>query len=345
MAAMLWRLLVLLLVVLLLTCDSENPPSVVVVYTSLDEHYSRPILEEFERSSGIRVLARYDTEADKTTGLFRRLLAERSRPHADLFWNSEVLRTVLLARENVLAPGVPAIPEFPAWARDPDGRWSGFAARARVFLYNTTRLKPADAPRFLEDLTLPRHKGRAAMALPLFGTTATHVGALRATLGRERMEWLLKKIKENGVRIVQGNAQVRDLVVAGDVDFGLTDSDDAHEALRAGKPVAIVFPDQESPIPGKEEALGTCLIPNTIGLVAGGPHQREARALAEFLLSAPVEERLSRSGSAQIPLRSGVPLPEGLRLPTGLKTMEVDFAAAARGLEEAEPFLRDLFVR
>jgi iron(III) transport system substrate-binding protein len=326
-------------------CGGDDPNSV-VVYSSLDEHYSRPVLQEFEKRTGIKVLDRYDTEADKTTGLYLRLLAEKPRPRADVFWNSEVLRTVLLAREGVLAPYTPqAAADLPAAFRDPAGLWTGFAARARIIIYSTDLVPAGGAPRSIAAFGDPRFRGRAAVALPLFGTTATHAGALRAVLGKEAMEGLFRSWKENGVRVAAGNAQVRDLVVSGEAAIGLTDTDDAHEAVRAGKPVAIVFPDQEGDFQGLGRPLGTFLIPNTVGIVAGGPHPDQGRRLIEYLLSREVEETLARSGGAQIPLRPGVAPPPGLGVPKDLRKMEVDFAAAARGLEEEEPFLKELFVR
>jgi iron(III) transport system substrate-binding protein len=335
----------LLLAAALAGCGGDDPNSV-VVYSSLDEHYSRPVLKEFERRTGIKVLDRYDTEADKTTGLYLRLLAEKPRPRADVFWNSEVLRTVLLAREGALAPyAPPQAAGIPEAFRDPTGLWTGFAARARIIVYNTDLVRADGAPRSIAALADPRFRGRAAIALPLFGTTAAHAGALRAVLGKEAMEGLFRSWKENGVRVASGNAQVRDLVVSGDAAIGLTDTDDAHEAVLAGKPVAIAFPDQEGNFPGLGRPLGTFLIPNTVGLVAGGPHPDPGRRLIDYLLSPEVEETLARSGSAQIPLRPDAAPPPGLGVPKDLREMEVDFAAAARGLEEEEPFLKDLFVR
>ncbi|MHC4758944.1 MAG: hypothetical protein ACYTE8_09825 [Planctomycetota bacterium] len=41
----------------------------VVVYTSLDKVFSQPILDLFEKETGIKVLDVYDSEATKTTGL------------------------------------------------------------------------------------------------------------------------------------------------------------------------------------------------------------------------------------------------------------------------------------
>src|SRR5262245_12805262 len=200
-------------------CGPDAKESV-VVYSSVDDHYARPVLLDWGKAAGVHVLDRYDSEADKTTGLYFRLREERPRPQADVFWNSEALRTVLLAREGALAVyRSPAAEGLPAWARDPAGRWTGFGARARVLIYNRDRVPAASAPRSIADLADPRFRGRAALALPLFGTTATHAGALRAVLGKEAMEDLFRRYRENGVKIVNGNSAVRDLVAAGDADL------------------------------------------------------------------------------------------------------------------------------
>jgi iron(III) transport system substrate-binding protein len=55
----------------------------VVVYVSHDEVFSEPILKDFERETGIRVRAVYDTEETKSTGAMNRLIAEKNNPQAD----------------------------------------------------------------------------------------------------------------------------------------------------------------------------------------------------------------------------------------------------------------------
>ena len=51
-----------------ISCNS-HPTSQVVVYTALDEEFSQPLFDRFTRQTGIRVLAKFDTEATKTVGL------------------------------------------------------------------------------------------------------------------------------------------------------------------------------------------------------------------------------------------------------------------------------------
>lgn len=61
---------------LLQACSPIPSPNQVVVYTSVDQPFSEPILDRFEEETGVRVLAVYDVEAAKTTGLVNRLIAE-----------------------------------------------------------------------------------------------------------------------------------------------------------------------------------------------------------------------------------------------------------------------------
>jgi len=117
-------------------------------------------------------------ETSKTTGLVNRLIAEKNRPRADVFWNSEVGRTLVLKDKGVLAPyRSPAAQDIPAQFKDREDYWTGFAARARVLIYNTELLEASEVPQSIFQLTQPQWKGKVALAYPLFGTTATHVAA------------------------------------------------------------------------------------------------------------------------------------------------------------------------
>jgi iron(III) transport system substrate-binding protein len=56
----------------------------VVVHTSFDQPFSEPIFKGFEKRSGIKVLAVYDTEETKSTGVVNRLVAEARQPQAEV---------------------------------------------------------------------------------------------------------------------------------------------------------------------------------------------------------------------------------------------------------------------
>jgi iron(III) transport system substrate-binding protein len=310
----------------------------VVIYTSLDQVFSEPILQDFEQQTGIEVKAVYDVEASKTTGSVNRLIAEKNNPRADVFWNSEVGRTLVLKDKGVLAPyRSPSAADIPEQFKDKDAYWTGFAARARVLIYNKTLLQPDEIPQSIFALTEPRWRNQVVLAYPLFGTTAAHVAALYAVLGAEKTEQYLTVLRQNGVVIVDGNAVSRDVVVQGEVPVGLTDTDDANVAIQAGKPVGMIFPDKDG--------LGTLLIPNTVALIAGAPHSAEGKQLIDFLLSRDVESKLAFAESMQIPVREGVKTPPHVPAYDSIRAMPVDYQAIADNLERAARFSRELFVR
>ena len=322
-----------------LACQSETATEngaesdEVVVYVALDEIYSRPILDAFEQETGIRVRAVYDTEAAKTTGLVNRLRAERDRPRADVFWNNEVVQTVGLANDGLLAAYVsPNAEAIPVTHKDPGGLWTGFAARARVVIYNTELTD--DPPHDITDLTDPKWRGRACIANPLFGTTATHVAVLYALWGAEETEAFLLRLKGNDIAILPSNGAVRDLVARGEYAAGLTDTDDANGAVEDGFPVQWHVTGQQSDGPG------ALLIPNTVALVQSAPNPEAARALIDYLLRPETEAALARMRSIQIPLHPGVEIPENVPVLDGMKVMPAPFAEAAALLPQAAAFVQ-----
>src|SRR5215203_1549956 len=88
--------------------QSASANRAVTVYVSTDRVFSEPVLREYERRSGVRVNAVYDTEETKSTGLANRLLAETARPQADVFWSGDPVRAAILKSKNVSAPYRPS---------------------------------------------------------------------------------------------------------------------------------------------------------------------------------------------------------------------------------------------
>jgi iron(III) transport system substrate-binding protein len=322
------RLLVGALTACLVTmaCGEDGPE--VVVYTSVDQVFSQPVLERFQNESGIRVRAVYDTEEAKSTGVVNRLIAEAENPQADVFWSGDVFRCLVLKDRGLLAShrAPPAIPES---FRDPDGTWTGFSGRARVLAYNRDRVdEPLAAS--LRDFTTQGRAGELAMANPLFGTTTVHVAALFVALGDEEAQSLFDGLKQSGTRMVSSNSESLRLALSGEVSYGLTDTDDAFVALSDGEPLGVRFPDQEG--------VGTLFMPNAVARIRGGPNPSAAQTLIDFLLT-PAIETMLRDTAGQIPILPGSEPPEGFGL-AEVRFMEVDYEDVARKIEELQPYLK-----
>lgn len=299
----------------------------VTVYVSTDRVFSEPILRAYQQKASVRVNAVYDTEETKSTGLANKLLAEKNRPQADVFWSNEPVRTLVLKRNGVLAPyNSPSAEGIPETFKDPEGYWTGFSARSRVIVYNTNLVKREEAPNSVFDLADPKWKGQAAIADPRFGSTSFHVAALYAELGDERADEFFRKLKANGVKIVPGNSVVRDMVARGEIKVGLTDTDDVNVALEDNQPVAMVFPDRDG--------MGVPIMPNMVSLIANAPHPEAGKKLIDYLLSPEVERMLAQSEAVQIPLHAGVEGPKNIPTLASFKPMTLDYGRAADRVED-----------
>lgn len=309
-------------------CGPAEPDNHVVLYTSLNEPTARAVIDAFERETGIRVIVQADTERDKTVGLVRTLIEERSRPRADVFWNSETANTIRLQREGVLERLDPPPTNAQRIAEqyvDPDGYWFGFAARARVLIVNTDLVDEDDMPDSMWDIIDPKWRGKAGIVRPVTGTTLTHIAALYEVLGDDETERFLAGVQENECHLPPGNGRMAQLVGQGEIHFGFTDTSDYRLVRNEGYPVTAVYPDQDD--------VGTLLIPNTVARIAGGPNPDNARKLIDFLLSDEAESILAHHQRGHIPLKADIDRPEYVLVPGEFETMSVDFAVIGEAVE------------
>ena len=318
---------------------SSQAQGEVVVYVSHDQEHSSSILEEFQRVSGIKVLAKYDTEDTKTVALTSEIIAAAARPVCDVFWNNECGQTERLKALDLLQPySSPQAATIPDRFKDKDGYWTGFGARARVLMWNTDLVEnEAKCPRTLSDLAQPAYEGQVAMARPRTGTTLTHVGALYAVLGQKKATDWLKAMQANRVRWESGNGPVSRSVADGTIPFGLTDTDDFNGRRLEGAPVKSLLLDQE------EGGLGTLVIPNSVMILKGAPHLEAAKALVDYLLSPEVEARLAAGRAAQMPLHPDVEVPDHVTPVGEIKSMDVDFARVGTMIENHMNEIEGLF--
>lgn len=286
---------------------SKSKPSV-VIYAAQDQVYAEPILKEFERQTGIKVRAIYDSEATKTVAIANRLLAERSHPQCDVYWGNEELRTRQLAARNVF--------------RETNGLVAfGYRSR-RIAVSATTNLTLT--PTSLLDLTNAAFRGQIALAYPLFGSTATHLMALRQHWGAAEFESWCRALVANKPFIVDGNSVSARMAGNGQVSVALTDSDDIAAEIREGGKLAS--------LPLNAESL---LLPNTVAVIRGAPNPTAAQRLFEYLQSRVVTEKLVKAGALE-----GASVTE-----VSVATLKPDWEALLRELDSTTKLLQGIFLR
>lgn len=306
-------LLAIALPFLATSCGEKKPAETITLYTSVDQPTARPIVDAFERETGIHVNLITDSEAMKSVGLAERLRAEKANPVAHVFWGNEVFHTANLADEGLFAPltGLPELGEIRDEFKDPQQRWAGVGLRARVLAVNEDA---GDVKGTLDDLLDPRFKGKVAMARPLAGTTGGHVAALYAAWGEQRADDFFRKLRDNGAVLLGGNGPVAEQVGQGTILVGLTDNDDVFNAQRSRGELWQVMLDQEG--------AGTLAIPTTVAIVQRPDPSDAAKKLAAWLLSSANEQRLIDANFCAYRVRAGGG-------PT-LKVMPVSYANVAK---------------
>jgi iron(III) transport system substrate-binding protein len=270
------------------------------VYSARKEELIKPAIEAFQQDTAIRVTVLTGRAGE----LARRIEIEKGDPKADLFLGTTAGVTELLRRKGLLESyRSPYAKEVPEEFKAPDGSWVGITGRVRVMIYNKTLVRDADAPRSFFDLTNPKWRGKVVVASMGERTTVGHLAAIMALKGEEFTTRYVKALRENGLKVLNNNTEVRKAVTSGEYAIGITNHYYYLLQLREkpASPVGIVYPDQG---PGD---MGAPVYSITAAIIKGAKNLEAAKKLTDFLLQ-PRGNRLLVEGEFEIPLVPGAQL-------------------------------------
>jgi iron(III) transport system substrate-binding protein len=304
-----------------------------VVYSGRSEALVDPILERFEKESGLDVRVQY---AD-TSELTPTLLEEGANSPADVFFSQDAGALAALANEGLLDP-------IPAGAlelvddrfKDPDGRWVGVTGRARVIGYSTERVPEAELPQSVFEVTDPKWKGRVGFP-PTNASFVAFVSALIESVGRDRTKAFLEGLDANGAKRYDNNVLALRAVAAGEVDLALVN----HYYLYANfkddpdAKLANHYPGQGE---GRE---GTFVNVAGVGILKSTKHKDAAQRLVEFLLDNEAQEYF-RNETSEYPLRNGIDPIAELPPLASLKTIDVPLSRLGRDLKASTELLKEV---
>ncbi|MBL4740048.1 MAG: extracellular solute-binding protein, partial [Sneathiella sp.] len=126
------------------------------LYSYRQEKLIRPILDVFEKNTGIKVNVVFAKK-----GMLERLKSEGMNSPADAILTVDIGRLMAHKQAGVLqsVTSEKLDANIPAQYRDPKGFWFGLTVRSRVIYYATDRVKASDLSTY-EDLADPKWKGR-----------------------------------------------------------------------------------------------------------------------------------------------------------------------------------------
>lgn len=289
-----------------------------VVYSGRNENLIAPLLEKFEKSSGIEVVARYGGSAE----LAAQLLEEGSRTPAAVFLSQDAGALGALQDEDLLAPVDQAVlDQVPAKYRSAEGRWVGVSGRSRVLVYNPRLTPESELPASVFDLTRPEYKGKVGYA-PTNASFQSFVTALRVVEGEEKAKEFLTGFKANEPTAYDGNALIVDAVNDGQIPFGLVNHYYLYEkAAEVGGLDKLEA--RNYLFPGAD--LGSLVNVAGVGLLEGNVSE-DAKAFVEFLLG-PEAQTYFAEVTKEFPLIAGVqPDVPGLPPLSSLQGPDVDLS-------------------
>ncbi len=188
-----------------------------VVYSGRNENIIAPLLEQFEKDTGINVAVKYGSSAN----LAATLLEEGAKTPADVFLSQDAGALGALQQANRLAALEPALlAKVPQEFRSREGRWVGVSGRVRVLVYNPDLVPTATLPTSVFDLVKPEWRGKIGIAPPNASFQA-FVTAMRVTKGEAVTKQFLEGLKANEPKTFEGNALIVDEVDSGRLAAGL----------------------------------------------------------------------------------------------------------------------------
>jgi iron(III) transport system substrate-binding protein len=263
---------------------SAQTGQTVNAYSIWPENWARPMFEEFEKATGIKVnFVRFSSgEA------LARVIAEKNNPRVDVLFGGPVETHAAGIKEGIFEPYKPAsFAKLPARFKQADGQWVAIADDPLVFMSNNKFLKEANLkpPASWEDLLNPAYKNMLQMAdARTSGTAVTRLFSILEVYGRDEtkaFDYMKKKRRNVQVYTKSGGGGTLP-VGLGQAGAGIFFIVDALDTKAKGYDVSISFP---------KEGIGTSA--EAIALLKGAKNPELARS--------------SSTGPAAPPCRTSTP--------------------------------------
>jgi iron(III) transport system substrate-binding protein len=341
---MLRSLLAALAVLTLAACgrEAEAPaqkagvsgePQVLNLYSARHYDADEQLYDGFERQTGIRI------RRIENTGplLIERMKAEGADSPADVLlmadagalWRAQAAGLLQPVRSPVLEQRIPA------HLREAEGRWFGFARRARIIAYDKASV-PATQVATYAALAEPRFKGQVCVRDSANIYNLSTLAALIEKWGRDRAAAWARGVVANMARPPQGGDidQIR-AVAAGACKVALANSyyylrlvnsqDPADRAVV--EKVGMVFPEQAG--------AGALVNISGGGVAAHAPNRAAAVRFLEYLASDEAQSILAGANN-EFPAVQGARPPESVAAYTNFKADPLPVTVYGRRQAEAQ---------
>ncbi|MGL5873952.1 MAG: Fe(3+) ABC transporter substrate-binding protein [Xenococcaceae cyanobacterium] len=273
------------------------------IYSARHYDSDRIMYDDFTKKTGIKV----NIIEGKDDELIERIKSEGKNSPADVLITVDVGRLWRAQQEGAFQPISSKVLDkaIPENLRSPKGDWYAFSKRARVFVYNTNKVKPTDLSSY-QGLTEPQWKGRVCVRSSGNIYNQSLVAAMIERDGEAQTRAWVKGLVANFARQPEGGDtdQIK-YVASGECDVAIVNhyyfarlkgsEDPKNKEITSN--VAVFFPNQD--------AGGTHVNISGAGVVVNAPDKENATKFLEFL-STPEAQEIFANQNNEYPAIAGL---------------------------------------
>lgn len=286
-----------LLMIMITFAVSQPVFAEVNVYTSRNEHLVKPVFEQFEKETKIKV--KYLT--DNALPLIERIKSEGKAPKADVLLTVDAGVLWYAGQQGVLQSldSKTLATNIPKHLRDPKNQWFGYSVRARTIVYSTKRVKPEELSTY-EDLGSSKWKKRLCLRTSKKIYNQSLAAMLISTHGEKKAEEIVSSWVGNlATKVFSNDTRLLEAIAAGQCDVGIVNTYYLGRILKEKPdfPVAIFWPNQKTE--------GVHVNVSGAGLVKGAKNSKDAKVLLEWL-STPKAQSMFADVNFEYPVNPNV---------------------------------------
>lgn len=297
------------------------------LYCTVQEEWCRPMVEAFEKATGIKVAMTRKSSGET----YAQLKAEAANPRGDIWWGGTGDPHLQAAEEGLTLDYTSgANSQLNDWAlrqwEQSKHRTIGVYAGALGYSFNTDLMKKNGGaePKCWADLTDPRFKNDVQVADPnASGTSYTMLATIIQIMGEDKAWDYYKNLHKNINQYTKTGAAPAMAVKQGETLIGITFQHDAVVAALDGAPIKIV-----SPCEGTGYEIGS------MSIVKGARNLDNAKKWYEWALSADAQSIGPKAKvSFQVPSNKAAYTPPQAPNLADIKLINYNFAKYGSSVE------------
>lgn len=282
-----------------------------VVYSPHPIAFINPLVEEFEKTSGVKV----EVIAAGSGELLKRVESEKANPLGDIFWGGSL---------NTMKPKANLFEEYAsaneghvqAAFKNVEGSMTRFTDIPSVLMVNTNLIGDIKVEGY-EDLLNPALKGRIACADPSKSSSSyEHLVNMLYAMGKGNPEqgwgYVEALCKNLDGKLLSGSSAVYKGVADGEYAVGLTFEEGGAKYVADGAPVKLVYMKE-----------GVISKPDGIYIIKNAKHMENAKKFIDFITSKEAQTLITQQLHRRS-IRDDVDPPKGLQAKETINIIQDD---------------------